>query len=164
MGLGALPACGADFPAFGCTDRDEKFAPTLQKLSIFKAYPNHGIELDTYLGCDSDDGSAYAGQYYLVPLGRNAVLDFYRGAAKKEGWRFESDYPSPAADQAQVTSARTSCYSKAIDGTTAYLRIWFPGDLGDTKGAPVPSPATGTSSQSVYGVEVRASHDQEASC
>jgi hypothetical protein len=164
MGLGALPACSVSVPAFGCSDRDEEFAPTLQKLSIFKVYPNRVVELDSYSGCDSDDGFAYAGQYYLVSLGRNEVLDFYRVAATKDDWRLDSDDASPAADQAPVTSAGRSCYTKAVEGTTTYLRIWFPGDLGDTKGAPAPSPATGRSSQSIYGVEVRASHDHEAWC
>jgi len=153
MGLGGLPACGADLPAFGCSDRDVKFAPTLKQLSIFEAHPDHVVELNSYSGCDPDDGAAYIDQFYLAPLGRAEVLDFYRVAAEKEDWRFDTD-----------SGARSSCYSKAVDGTTAYLRIWFPGDLGDAKGAPVPSPAVGASSQSVYEVEVRASHDGEASC
>lgn len=164
IGLGALPACGVAVPAYGCSDRDERFAPTLQKLSIFKAYPNHVVELDSYSGCDPDDGFAYAGKKYLVPLERKEVLGFYHVTAQEEDWRFDSAHASPAADQALVTSAGGSCYSKAVDGTTAYLRIWFPGDLGDTEGAGVPSPATGRSSQSVYGVEVTASHDHDAWC
>lgn len=163
VGLGALPACGVAVPSYGCSDRDEKFAPALRKLSIFKAYPGHVVELDSYSGCDQDDGFAYAGTKYLAPLGRSGILDFYRVAAVKEDWHFDGDRASPPAG-ALVISAGGSCYSKAVDGTTAYLRIWFPGDLGDTGGAPVPSPAKGTSSQSVYGVEVMASHDHEAWC
>ena len=92
------------------------------------------------------------------------MLDFYRVAAKKDDWHFDSDHAAPATDQALATSAGGSCYSKMVDGATAYLRIWFPGDLGDTAGAPVPSPAPEASPQSVYGVEVTASHDQEAWC
>lgn len=163
IGLGALPACGVSLPGYGCSGRDEKFAPTLLKLGIFQAYPNRVAELDSYSGCDPDDGFAYAGKRYLVPLGRKEILDFYRVAAKKEDWRFDSDRASPASE-ALVTSAGGSCYSKAVDGTTAYLRIWFPGDLGDTAGAAASSPATGTSPQSLYGVEITASHDHEAWC
>jgi hypothetical protein len=164
IGLGTVPACSVAVPAYGCSDRDEKFASALPKLDIFQAHPNHVVELESYSGCDADDGFAYAGTKYLVPLNRNELLDFYRVAAKEDDWRFDGDRASPAVDHALVTSAGGSCYSKEIDGTTAYLRVWFPGDLGDTAAAAAPSAATGTSSQSVYGVEITASHDGEAWC
>jgi hypothetical protein len=85
IGIGALSACSVTATSYGCSDRDEQFAPKLATLSIFAVYPNHGVELDSYSGCDPDDGFAYPGKKYLVPLDRAAVLDFYRAAAAKEG-------------------------------------------------------------------------------
>jgi hypothetical protein len=162
--FGALPACDAVVPDYGCSDRDIKFAPTLQKLAIFQSHPDRIVELDSYSGCDPDDGFAYAGKKYRAALGRDEVIDFYRVVATKDDWRFDSSNAPPATDRALPTSAGGTCYSKTVDGTTAYLRIWFPGDLGDTAGGPLPSPAVGASAQSVYGVEVTASHDHEAWC
>ncbi|MFF7445904.1 MULTISPECIES: hypothetical protein [unclassified Streptomyces] len=137
---------------YGCTRADEELAPTLASLPILDAHPRQTHPVDErYSGCDEDDGFAYAGQYYRLTTSRAGVLAFYRAAAAADGWRLTGANPSPSpAPGSLAIDTSALCLDKPVEGTTAHLAVWFPGDLGD-------SPDT-------YGVEVTASHDGTAWC
>ncbi|MFF6785096.1 hypothetical protein [Streptomyces sp. NPDC012510] len=137
---------------YGCTRADEELAPTLASLSILDARPSQTQPQDErYSGCDEDDGFAYAGQYYRLTTSRAGVLNFYREAAREDGWRLESadSSPSPAPGSLAVDISAL-CFEKPLAGTTAHLAVWFPSDLGEDSDD--------------FGVEVTASLDGTAWC
>jgi len=157
LAVPALQGCVSPGIRCGCSDRDSAFSSTLAGLAILAEHPAGADPAETHAGCDDDDGFAYAGRTYHVSLARPGILAFYRRAAAADGWHFDGDNPPPPT-AGLVVSGSAGCYSKQVDGTTAYLAIWFPDDLlvpGE------PAPATPYAS---YGVEVTASHDGGAWC
>lgn len=135
---------------YGCTPRDQQFAATLNELEVLELRPPDATaQGDRFTGCDDDDGFAFAGQIYRPAGDRSSIVAFYRDAPVKDGWTLqrEDDHPVGAG---LVASGSSLCFTKPVDGTTAYLSIWFPSDFGDPGND--------------YGVEVTASHDGGAWC
>ncbi|WP_157437613.1 hypothetical protein [Actinoplanes subtropicus] len=64
--------------------------------------------------------------------------------------------PPPVPSAGLVISAAAGCFHKQIDGTPAYLSVWFTGDL-NVPGA-IQEP------KDLYGIELAGSHDGDASC
>ncbi|MEU4423894.1 hypothetical protein AB0F81_24960 [Actinoplanes sp. NPDC024001] len=146
--VAALSGCGlTELITYGCSDRDREFAGTLAGLPVLAAHPDGATEVGAGSGCDDDDGFAHAGRNYRSDLDRAAIQDFYRAAAEKDGW----------AAGGERTDAATSCFTREIDGTTAYLSIWYPSDFNDT-------PGLGDAPEDEYGLNVTASHDGDAWC
>lgn len=150
-------------PLGSCTDRDVRLASTLGELPVLQAHPDGTVLTDNYSGCDTDDGFPYAGRQYRPGLDRQAIHTFYATAAAKDGWQFHSENHPPAPGTLVVTGPGV-CYTKQVDGTTAYLKVWYPSDLNPLDPA---EPQASTELQApvdLYGVEVTAAHDGEAGC
>ncbi|WP_436528818.1 hypothetical protein [Actinoplanes sp. HUAS TT8] len=128
--------------AGGCSERDERFVATLAGLPILAAHPDTATQVDASSRCDTDDGFAEAGRRYQTAMPRADVKSFYRSAATADGW--QADPPG--------------CFSKTVDGATAYFKVWFPSDYNHLGDPETQEPAD------VYGVEVTGSHDGEAWC
>lgn len=109
-------------------------------------------------GCDTDDGFAYASQLYRTEMGREGIMSFYRAAATADGWRADGENPTPVPSTDLVVSGAAGCFHKEIDGTTAYLSVWFPSDFN------VPDDPGLQEPQGVYGIDVTGSHDGDAWC
>jgi hypothetical protein len=162
MLTGVLAGC-ADLSAFGgCTARDEHLATILARTSVLEAHPPSAASTEKYSHCDTDDGFAVAGQRYRTDLDRQDILTFYGKAAAADGWRpGESEAPlltGPPPSANLVTTASAGCFTKEIDGTTAYLSVWFPSDVNVAGEAELRAPGD------VYGVEFTGSHDGSAWC
>ncbi|MFI1992087.1 hypothetical protein [Actinoplanes sp. NPDC020271] len=155
--VGTSMGCSGPATALGgCSARDERFAVVLVDLPIMSVHPDAATTKDRYSGCDSDDGFAYAGQRYQTELDREAVMSFYRAAAAADGWQADGENPTPVPSADLVVSAAAGCFRKDIDGTTAYLNVWYPSDLNIP--GEVQEPAD------VYGIEVTGSYDGDAWC
>ena len=140
----------------GCSDRDERFSATLADLSILAAHPDAATQISSSSGCDTDDGFASAGRQYQAETPREDVVSFYRAAATADGWHAGVEAPTPVPSTGLVVAGAAACFDKEIDGTTAYLKVWFPSDFN----APgEPQEPTG-----VYGIDVTGSHDGSAWC
>ena len=123
FGLVGSHGCGSGASVFGtCSDRDRQLATVLGRLAVIDAHPDGAVSITRYADCDNDDGFAYAGQQFRTSLNRSQILAFYRTAANNDAWHFDGDNPPPPTDGLAVTAAAT-CYTKQIDGTTAYLKI-----------------------------------------
>lgn len=155
--LGTLTGCGLEeIVTYGCSDRDVRFATALRQLPILAVHPDDAQVVDEGSGCDDDDGFAHAGRTYRSALTRDGVLAFYRTAAERDGWRF-SGGNSATPSTGLMVSAAASCFTREVDGTTAYLSVWFPSDFNGLEGerdAPADE----------YGLNVTASHDGAAWC
>jgi hypothetical protein len=157
-GTGVLVGCGAGSSVFGgCTDRDVRLTGKLAELRVLDLHPGGATLTDSYADCDTDDGFAYAGRQYRSDLDRREVMTFYRIAAAADGWRFYGMQSKPSTG-GLVVSAPGACYVKEVDGTGAYLKVWFPADLN------VPDASGPQASSDLYGVDVSASHDGAAWC
>ncbi|WP_328467442.1 hypothetical protein OHA21_49050 [Actinoplanes sp. NBC_00393] len=153
----SLTACGSGSVfGGGCSHRDRAFAGDLNELAILGVHPDGAEGVGEGFGCDEDDGFAHAGRSYRSRLDRPGVQTFYRTAAEQDGWTWSGDGPGVPSTGLVVSAAR-SCFTKEVDGTTAYLAVWFPSDFNDTPGVP-DAPAD------EYGLEVTASHDGAAWC
>lgn len=153
-GLGVLSACNA--PTYGCGQHDE-LVLTLDQLAVLDAHADDVVLIDGYSQCDADFEVASAERYYQASLGRSEVLDYYRAAARKDGWHDEGSAAESSAPRAETS--REACFSKALAGTTAYLRITFPGDpVGD---APYPLATASPSGHSLYAIEVTAAYNDD---
>lgn len=136
---------------YGCTPRDERFAVRLSELDVLDVRPPGATpQDDRYQGCDEDDGFAYAGQSYLPAGDPASVVRFYRDEFTGLGWRLRSQDDDPVPEHGLVSSGARLCLTREIEGTTAYLTVWFPADFGEAARQ--------------YGVEVTASHDGGAWC
>ncbi|HET6478834.1 MAG TPA: hypothetical protein VFG35_02155 [Actinoplanes sp.] len=155
--VSALQGCTWQGISYGCSDRDSAFSSTLADLAILAEHPADAESAEAYAGCDPDDGFAYAGRTYRVSFARSGILAFYRHTAVADGWHLDGENPPPPT-AGLVVSGSASCYSKQVEGTTAYLAVWFPDDL-LVPGAPAPATPYAT-----FGVEVTASHDSGAWC
>jgi hypothetical protein len=151
--------CSGSFPVlYGCTDRDEQYATTLAKLPIVAAHPDAAVLIDSSQGCDMDDGFAYAYREYRSDLAREDIVSFYRTAVTADGWTFDRENPSPVPTDGLVISAAVACFSKEIDGATAYLAVAFPSDLN------VPGDPHQQAPDNTFVVDVTGSHDGAAWC
>jgi hypothetical protein len=146
-----------------CTRADEKLADKLDRLEILDSRPAGATRHDDhYSGCDDDDRFAYAGQEYRWTGARDDVMAFYRRAAEQGGWRLEQIDPPPFPQREQadhpplpptgrVTARSPLCFSKSVAGTTGYLSLSFPSDLGEGTG-------------NDYTIYISASNDDEGGC
>ena len=65
---------------------------------------------------------------------------------------------APRAPGTLVIAGPGVCYTRQVDGTTAYLLVWSPSDLNG------PGPTEPQAPADLYGVEITAAHDCEAWC
>lgn len=120
---------------YGCTPRDVGFSDVLVRESALDLPPPGAAASGApYSGCDDDEGFAYAGQSYLSATSPRAVLDHYRTATADLGW----------------TPDGARCFTREIDGVTAYLSVWFRPEAGER----TPD----------FFIEIRAGRDEEAWC
>jgi hypothetical protein len=157
--VGLLSGCTGVLSSLGgCSDRDERFVATLKDLSILMTHPDGATPKGRDQGCDTDDGFAHAGQRYQTDMGREGIMSFYRAAAVADGWQVDGENPTPVPSNGLVLSGAAGCFHKEVDGTTAYLAVWFPSDF-NVPGAPeLQEP------KDVYGIDVTGSHDGNAWC
>jgi hypothetical protein len=180
LAIGLLGGCNEDRYIFGgCTDRDLQLMNTLAGLPILKAHPVSAEMTMRESGCDTDDdprrllgpfyrhdqldgplhprpvGFAFASNRYLTELDRQAVIAFYRKAAADDGWLPDEENPAPPTDRLVVAAG--ACFLKQVDGTTAHLQVWFPGEL-TIPGQP------GSTTLGDYAVDITDSHDGAAWC
>jgi hypothetical protein len=142
----------------GCSDRDERFAAVLDDFPILKAHPDGATPIDSQSGCDTDDGFAYAVRRYRSELAREGIMSFYRAAATADGWLADGEDPTPVPSAGLVVSGAAGCFRKEIDGTTAYLSVWFPSDFNIASEPEYQKP------EDTYGIDVTGSHDGDAWC
>ncbi|WP_157181071.1 hypothetical protein [Actinopolymorpha alba] len=155
IGLGVLAgllstAGCSPFLGYGCTDRDEEFAATLDELDILNVRPPGATLRDSYSGCDDDDGFAVAGRTYRPEGTPEEVVAFYRRVAPDDGWTLKSASDSPVPEDGLVISGVRLCFTKAIDGTTGYLTVSFLSDFGEKSRD--------------FHLEVTGAHDGDAWC
>jgi hypothetical protein len=157
--VGLLGGCNGVLSSLGgCSERDERFVATLANLPILSAHPDGVTPKGRDQGCDTDDGFAHAGQRYQTEMGREGIMSFYRAAAAADGWQAGGENPTPVPSSGLIVSGAAGCYHKEVEGTTAYLAVWFPSDF-NVSGVPeLQEP------KDVYGIEVTGSHDGDAWC
>ncbi|RZU51303.1 hypothetical protein EV385_3117 [Krasilnikovia cinnamomea] len=85
-------------------------------------------------------------------------MAFYGAAAVADGWRTDGENPTPVPSTGLVVSGSAGCFHKEINGTTAYLSVWFPSDFNAPQNPEPPEPTD------EYGIEVTGSHDGDAWC
>jgi hypothetical protein len=159
MLTGVLAGCEGSSD-YGCTARDKQLVTILARTSILEARPPSAASTDKYSTCDPEDGYAIAGQRYRTDLKRQDILTFYSEAATADGWRPDESEPllTGPPPAGLVTTASTTCFTKEIDETTAYLSVSFPSDHNIAGVPELQAPPD------VYRVEVTGSHDSFAGC
>jgi hypothetical protein len=160
MLTGLLAGCAGSSSFDGCTARDEQLETVLAKTPILEAHPPSAASTDKYSECDLEDGYASAGQRYRTDMERQDILTFYSKAATADGWRPDESEPllTGPPPAGLVTTASAACFTKEIDGTSAYLSVSFPSDLNIAGVPELQAPPD------VYSVEVTGSHDRFAWC
>ncbi|MDX3135366.1 hypothetical protein PV367_37505 [Streptomyces europaeiscabiei] len=118
----AIPEVGF-LMEYGCGDAEDRLGEALAGDAVLDDEPDGAGAGEAYDGCDDDDLFVVAGKSYTYDEGQGrgresdvlvheSVLAHYRDAAQANGWRYRS----------------SGCFSKSIDGTTAYLTIDGPAD------------------------------------
>lgn len=103
---------------YGCGGEEDRLGEALAGDAVLDDEPDGAGAGEAYDGCDDDDLFVVAGKSYTYDEGQGrgresdvvvheSVLAHYRDAAQAHGWRYRS----------------SGCFSKSIDGTTAYLTI-----------------------------------------
>jgi hypothetical protein len=82
----------------------------LDDLPILDVHPSLAEGVDRDSGCDEDDGYAGAWKDYRSSETLPRVQAFYAQAAQADGWSPEG---------------APGCFSKTINGATAYLQLSF---------------------------------------
>lgn len=115
----------------GCTAEDEAVAANLNSLTILDESPEATLE-DQEFGCDPDSGYAYALRTFRSTKDIESIVDFYRGAARVDGWSLESEgKPTTGGSGQLIGEAARLCFSKMIQTKKGFLSVIFHHDLGD---------------------------------
>lgn len=116
LGAAAYVAVGSPVAYFlfehGCRAEEESLGEALAAESVLDAPPEGAGERESYQECDDDDLFVVAGKSYAYGGSRNGALAHYRDAARAAGWRGHAE----------------DCFTRRIDGTTAYLTVEGPAD------------------------------------
>ncbi|GAA2239347.1 hypothetical protein GCM10010232_27860 [Streptomyces amakusaensis] len=103
----AVPA-GYFVLTYGCGDREDRLAAALAGDPALNAAPDGARKGESYRECDEDDLFVSVGTEFAHEGSPKDPLAPHLGAARAEGWR-----PVAGFD----------CYSKRLDGRTAYLTV-----------------------------------------
>ncbi|BFU42384.1 hypothetical protein [Krasilnikovia sp. MM14-A1004] len=129
----AVTGCSGAEPSEGdgcANDRDLHRAQTLAALSFITSHPDPAVVVEQGSGCHAASGQIGAGrEYYWENMDEHLVMAFHQAIAEKDGWK-----PAPDLDQVGTPSATAPtwspsdgflCYTKLLDGSAAYLRLYF---------------------------------------
>jgi hypothetical protein len=105
-GCSSLLTIGPD-----CSAEDQDLIPILASQRILEAHPNGIAEGDRHSGCNEDDPYAYAYVSYVYSGPFYEIRRHYERSVEADGWR--------KADTGDVRF----CYSKEIQGVTAFLSV-----------------------------------------
>lgn len=114
-----------------CTGRDRRIAATLNTLAALDLHPP-GATLATDgagHGCTDSTFMPYASRWYHTTSPLTEVTAYYRHALPAAGWTLihKGDiHPGQRAFRGE-----RMCYSRPVDGVTAYLSVGFPGEDGE---------------------------------
>lgn len=115
---------------FACDERDEALAKRLSELPELSLRPPSAQPQDeVYRECSFLDGYAWAEQEFESTAGPADVLAFYRKELPAAGW---APVPTPAEEEeyGPVRPEGITCFSRQVDGATAYLLLYFPEEDG----------------------------------
>ncbi|MFF3844115.1 hypothetical protein [Streptomyces sp. NPDC002328] len=121
-----LTGCSALSPFNTCDDTEARLKE-LRSQSILDSTPEgatapKGLDsVDSRCIDDTGDAWLYAARVYAFPGSRQEVVDFYRTAAKADGWRLR---PDPGDLSTPETTAGL-CFTKGGDGDALLLTVQF---------------------------------------
>ncbi|BFU44192.1 hypothetical protein [Krasilnikovia sp. MM14-A1004] len=139
----ALAGCSDTRPTNdGCTsDRDRHRVDSLLSLPLITAHADRAEMVDQGGGCDEDGQISAGREYYWENLDQRGVTAFHQAIATKDGWKLT---PLRAQSQAPTNTGRDPdsdlaaggswpqpdedppCFTKQIDGQTAFAEVAFP--------------------------------------
>jgi hypothetical protein len=108
----------------GCVNaHDTQRAQTLAHLSFITEHPDPAeVAGDGGAGCDNSTGEVSAGrEYYWSQLDPRRVIAFYQAVAAQDGWTSGTGAVDPSAQGLEASL----CLTKQIDGSTAFVRLYF---------------------------------------
>ncbi|GGZ14479.1 hypothetical protein GCM10010387_03240 [Streptomyces inusitatus] len=97
---------------YGCGEREDRLAAALAEDPALNAAPDGARKGESYRECDDDDLFVSVGAEFSHEGSSKDPLARHREAARAGGWRPSGGDPD--------------CYTKRLDGTTAYLSVDAP--------------------------------------
>ncbi|GAA3373081.1 hypothetical protein GCM10020367_31610 [Streptomyces sannanensis] len=120
VGVLAVPLVFVGWPAayfllvYGCGLEEDALERALQAESVLDAPPDGAESVGKpYSGCDDDDLFVSVERAYRYEGSPAALQAYYRKAAPARGWQ-------------PVARSEGKCFTKRVDGATAYLSFWYP--------------------------------------
>ncbi|MGW3678384.1 hypothetical protein [Streptomyces prasinus] len=102
---------------YGCGGAEDRLAGAMAREAVLGTAPDGADRASRYQECDDDDRFVTAGTRYRYDGPPQAALLYYREAARADGWRPRTTDGDEAAPL---------CFTKPVDGTTAYLSVGSP--------------------------------------
>lgn len=103
--------------AYGCGEEEDRLAAAMAGEPVLGTAPEGADRASRYQECDDDDRFVTVGTQHQYAGSPKTALRHYREAAQADSWR-----PRTTADGEPVPG----CFTKAVDGTTAYLTVEGP--------------------------------------
>ncbi|MER6911311.1 hypothetical protein ABT354_06535 [Streptomyces sp. NPDC000594] len=95
--------------SYGCGDREDDLGKVLAAEKVLESVPPGATRPNSFRECDDDDLVVGAGTEYRYDGKVADALAHFRKAAPDLGWK---------------RAGGESCYTKQLDGTTAYLDVY----------------------------------------
>ncbi|GAB3179490.1 hypothetical protein GCM10027162_32060 [Streptomyces incanus] len=102
---------------YGCGGAEDRLAEAMADEAVLGTAPEGADRASHDQECDDDDLFVTVGTQYRYDGSPKTALRHYREAARADGWR-----PRATAGGETVPG----CFTKAVDGTTAYLTVEGP--------------------------------------
>ncbi|MEF9903409.1 hypothetical protein [Streptomyces sp. P9-A2] len=99
---------------YGCGEEEDRLAEAMAGEAVLGTPPKGADRASRYQECDDDSRFVIVGTQYQYAGSPKTALRHYREAARADSWRLRT-----TADGEKVPD----CFTKPVDGTTAYLSV-----------------------------------------